>query len=211
MFPVAGHRRVDVRSSRKSVGRQGRCPEGQTNVDEIVLCWCSGLRSSPRPSSAQASITGVVKDTSGVVLPGVTVEVSSDGTDREGSLGAHRHDRAVSESSICGPARDTLTFTLSGFSSLKREGLELTGSFIATVNADLRVGGLDETITVTGETPMVDVQSATEQRVFERGDYRGDSDAAAASTTCGVLIQGCVGLRADRMSAARRDWTPPLR
>ena len=57
-----------------------------------------------------------------------------------------------------------MTFTLPGFSTVKREGIELTGTFVATVNADLRVGALEETITVTGETPVVDVQSAKRQQ-----------------------------------------------
>src|SRR5262249_25589423 len=58
------------------------------------------------------------------------------------------------------PGTYTVTFTLQGFSTYKREGIELTGSFTATVNADLKVGTLSETITVTGETPVVDIQSA---------------------------------------------------
>src|SRR5207247_8705303 len=53
-----------------------------------------------------------------------------------------------------------ITFTLAGFSTVKRDGIELTGTFVATVNADMKVGALAETITVTGETPVVDVQTA---------------------------------------------------
>jgi len=58
------------------------------------------------------------------------------------------------------PGTYSVTFTLPGFSTVKREGIEITGTFVATVNADLKVGALEETITVTGETPVVDVQSA---------------------------------------------------
>ena len=61
-----------------------------------------------------------------------------------------------------------MTFTLPGFSTVKREGIELRGDFVATVNADLRVGGLEETITVTGESPIVDVQSARVQTIIDR-------------------------------------------
>ena len=57
-----------------------------------------------------------------------------------------------------------MTFTLPGFNTVKREGLEIPGDFVMTVNADLRVGGLEETITVTGESPIVDVQSARRRR-----------------------------------------------
>ena len=64
------------------------------------------------------------------------------------------------------PGTYSVTFTLPGFNTVKRDGIELTGSFIATVNADLRVGGVQETVTVTGEAPVVDVTSArTEQTI----------------------------------------------
>ena len=59
-----------------------------------------------------------------------------------------------------------MTFTLTGFSTVKREGIELAGSFAATVNAELKVGAVQETITVTGASPIVDVQNAAQQRVL---------------------------------------------
>jgi hypothetical protein len=116
---------------------------------------------------AQASIAGVVKDTSGAVLPGVTVEAASpaliekvrsvvtDGT------GQYRIENLR-------PGVYTVTFGLAGFNTVRREGIELTGTFTASVNADLRVGALEETITVTGETPVVDVQNTTRQMVLDR-------------------------------------------
>ena len=113
----------------------------------------------PSAAYAQASITGVVRDASGAVLPGVTVEAASPAliekvrsvvTDGTGQY------RIVD----LRPGTYTVTFTLPGFNTVKREGIELTGSFTATVNADLQVGALEETITVTGESPIVDVQSA---------------------------------------------------
>jgi hypothetical protein len=63
------------------------------------------------------------------------------------------------------PGTYTTTYTLTGFSTFKREGVELTGSFTATINVDLKVGTLAETVTVTGESPIVDVQSARRQTV----------------------------------------------
>src|SRR6202521_1685492 len=116
----------------------------------------------PTAAFAQASITGVVKDTSGAVLPGVTVEATApvliervrsavtDGT------GQYRIENLR-------PGTYVVTFTLTGFSALKREGIELTGSFVATVNAELRVGTVAETVTVTGDSPIVDVQNAKRQ------------------------------------------------
>jgi len=118
------------------------------------------------PVSAYAqglgSIAGVVRDPSNAVIPGVTVEVSSPAliekvrsvsTDGTGTY------RIVD----LRPGTYTVTFTLTGFSVVKREGIELTGQFNASINAELRVGQLEETITVTGETPIVDVQSVRRQ------------------------------------------------
>ena len=62
------------------------------------------------------------------------------------------------------PGTYAVTFTLPGFTTVQREGIELAGTFTATVNAELRVGAVAETMTVTGESPIVDVQSATKQR-----------------------------------------------
>ena len=62
----------------------------------------------------------------------------------------------------------TVTFALSGFSTTKREGIELEGSFAATVNAELRVGSLAETVTVQGESPIVNIQSAVQEDVMRR-------------------------------------------
>src|SRR5437773_1499796 len=63
------------------------------------------------------------------------------------------------------PGTYTVTFTLTGFATVKREDIQLTGTFTATVNAELKVGGVAETITVSGQSPIVDVQNAVEQRV----------------------------------------------
>ncbi len=117
---------------------------------------------------AQASVTGTVRDTSGAVLPGVSVEASSQAL-------IEKVRTAVTDGSglyrilDLRPGEYTVTFSLAGFSTVKREGLELTGSFVATVGVELRVGALAETVTVSGETPIVDVQSTTRQRVFDHG------------------------------------------
>ena len=113
----------------------------------------------------QASITGVVRDTSGAVLPGVTVEASSDALIervRTGMTDSTGRYRIVSLPS----GKYAVTFALSGFRTVRREGIELAGAFAATVNEDLQVGAIAETITVSAETPVVDVQSAQTQRVI---------------------------------------------
>src|SRR5437762_2733826 len=119
----------------------------------------------PASAWAQAAITGVVKDASGAVLPGVTVEAASPVLiERVRSVASD----VTGQYRIVDlrPGTYTVTFSLPGFSTVKREGIELTGTFVATVNADLKVGTLEETITVTGETPTVDVQSVVRQRVM---------------------------------------------
>jgi len=104
------------------------------------------------------TIAGVVRDTSGAVLPGVTVEASSPAL-------IERSRSVVSDGQgnytivDLRPGTYTVTFTLPGFSAVRREGIELTSGFTATINAELRVGALEETVTVTGETPIVDTQN----------------------------------------------------
>src|SRR5688500_13178090 len=132
-------------------------------VPWVVLC----VLLVPATASAQASIQGVVRDSSGAVLPGVTVEAASpvliEKTRSVASDGTGQY-RIVD----LRPGSYTLTFTVPGFNTVKREGIELTGAFAATVNAELRVGGVEETLTVTGSSPTVDVQSVLKQQVFNQ-------------------------------------------
>src|SRR5688572_21589330 len=95
----------------------------------------------PSAAFAQASIVGTARDASGAVLPGVTVEASSPALiERTRSVVTN----GVGQYSIqdLRPGTYSVTFTLPGFTTVKRDGIELTGNFIATVNADLRVGGV---------------------------------------------------------------------
>ena len=148
-------RSLDNRTGRKSMRALVRTG--------VALLWLAML---PAVAFAQASITGVVKDTSGAVLPGVTVEASSPAliekvrTAVTDGSGTYR----ITE---LRPGTYTVTFSLTGFNTVKREGIELAGSFTATVDADMKVGALEETITVSGEAPIVDVQSSTRERVTD--------------------------------------------
>src|SRR4030095_12837294 len=83
----------------------------------------------------------------------------------------------------------TVTFSLPGFSTVTREGIELTGTFVATVNGDLKVGALEETITVTGETPIVDVQSAKVQTTVSK-DVLAAIPSSRTATGIQALIPG---------------------
>jgi hypothetical protein len=114
-------------------------------------------------AQALGTVAGSVKDASGAVLPGVTVEASSpaliekvrtvvtDGT------GLYRLVNLP-------PGAYTITFTLPGFNTTRREAIEVSIGFTATIDAELRVGAIEETVTVTGESPIVDVQSASQTR-----------------------------------------------
>ena len=119
------------------------------------------------PAFAQATISGTVKDTSGAVLPGVTVEASSPALIEK--VRAVTTDARGQYTIVdLRPGIYAVVFTLPGFNIFKRAGIEVAGSFTATVNADMRVGGLEETITVTGESPIVDVQSSRRQQTLTR-------------------------------------------
>jgi hypothetical protein len=120
----------------------------------IASLWVTAA-AAQAPSS---SIAGVVRDSSGAVMPGVTVEASSPAliervrsvtTDTEGQY------KIVD----LRPGIYTVTFALAGFTTVKREGLDLPPNFTATVNADMRVGAIEETVTVSGASPVVDVQT----------------------------------------------------
>src|SRR3954469_9700967 len=121
----------------------------------------------PAAAFAQAAITGVVKDASGGVLPGATVEAASPAL-IEKVRSVVSDDTGQYRIVDLRPGTYSVTFTLPGFSTVKREGIELSGNFVATVNGELKVGALEETITVTGETPVVDVQTAKVQQTVSR-------------------------------------------
>src|SRR5438105_2241094 len=125
------------------------------------------LLSAAAPARAQqaSGIAGLVRDSSGAVLPGVTVEAASpaliervrtDVTDAQGRFNIVN----------LRPGTYVVTFSLPGFNSVKREGIQLTAGFTATVNADMQVGALEETITVSGETPLIDTQNTRQQKVL---------------------------------------------
>lgn len=121
------------------------------------------------PNLAQAqSLAGTVRDASNAVLPGVTVEAASPAliekvrTTVSDGTGLYRIQGLT-------PGIYKLTFTLPGFTTVIREGVEVSGGASnITINAEMRVGGVQETITVTGETPVVDVQTSTRtQKVID--------------------------------------------
>ncbi|HZI81123.1 MAG TPA: TonB-dependent receptor, partial [Vicinamibacterales bacterium] len=146
----------------------------------------------PTLAFAQGTLTGVVRDASGGVLPGVTVEAASPALTekvRTATTDGSGQYRLVELT----PGTYSLTVTLPGFSTVKREGIVLGGSATLTIPVELRVGGLEETITVTGETPVVDVQSVRRETVLS-----SDTIAAIPATrTVGSLLNATPGLTVD--------------
>src|SRR6516164_9067561 len=122
-----------------------------------ALWLLAGVVVLPTSVFAQATLSGVAKDPSGAVLPGVTVEVSS-------PVLIEKTRTAITDGTgqyqvvDLRPGTYSVTFTLTGFSTVKRDGIEVSGAGVININGDLRVGAVAETITVTSETPIVDVQ-----------------------------------------------------
>ncbi len=149
----------------------------------IAVVWLAVL---PAASYAQASITGVVRDTSGAVLPGVTVEVASPAL-IEKVRSVVTDDAGQYRVENLRPGAYTVTISLPGFSTVRRDGIELTGSFTASVNAEMRVGAVEETITVTGESPVVDVQNTARQQVLDAEIINALPSGRNAATLAGFL------------------------
>jgi len=152
----------------------------------------------PAAAMAQSgsAIAGVVKDTTGAVLPGVTVEASSPALIEKArtvvtdAAGQYKIINLV-------PGDYTVTFALSGFSTVKRDGIVLTASFTATVNADLRVGALAETITVSAESPTVDIQNVMQQSVMTRDIIDSVPTGQKSVSAIGALIPGVTASNQD--------------
>jgi hypothetical protein len=139
-----------------------------------VLAFSVSLIASAAPALAQgtsaAAITGVVKDDSGGVLPGVSVEVSSPAL-IEKIRTTVTDERGQYQVIELRPGAYTVTFTLAGFATLAKEGVQLTSNFTATVNAELKIGALTETLTVSGASPVVDITRVTQQKVITTEEF----------------------------------------
>jgi len=140
---------------------------GSRLLSVVVLASVSLIVPAIARAQASAAIAGTVTDPSGAVLPGVTVEAASPALIEKmrsavtDASGQYRIEQLRS-------GQYAVTFTLPGFNSARRENVELTGSFTATIDVQLNVGAVEETVTVTGESPIIDIQSATRQRVIDQ-------------------------------------------
>ena len=136
-----------------------------SRVPLLIMVFALAAASSA-VAQVNATITGIVRDTSGAVLPGVTVEASSPALiDKVRS--AVTDTNGQYRITTLPPGTYTVRFTLPGFSAVSQEGIVLETGFTATISPDMRVGAVTETIVVTGETPVVDVESSRQLRVVD--------------------------------------------
>jgi uncharacterized protein (DUF2141 family) len=178
-----------------------------------TLLWMMSLL-LPGVATAQSSIVGVVKDKSGAVMPGVTIEASSPAlverakavvTDASGNY--HISDLR--------PGVYAVRFLLQGFKTVSREGLGVTSEFTATVNADMRVGALEETLTVTGASPIVDTHGAhkvvlTRELMDAFPSGRQIQYIGALVSGAGVLVAQGIGGRESVTSTANLPRPPEM-
>ena len=154
--------------------------------------------SSPfRPLPLAQSLAGTVRDSSGAVLPGVTVEAAS-------SALIERARSVVTDGGgqyqiiDLRPGTYVVTFTLPGFSTVSRTGLEVSGGGVITVNAEMRVSAVQETITVTGESPVVDVQTSTSREQVLSNEF---VRALPAARGYGNYLAGVPGISGTGLSS----------
>jgi hypothetical protein len=155
--------------------------------------WCAIF--VPSLVHAQATLAGTVRDSSGAVLPGATVEASSPAL-IERVRTAVSDGRGQYRITDLPPGIYDVTFTLSGFRSIQRQGVQLAGSGVITIAIEMSVGTLQETITVTGETPLVDTQSTRREAVLTAETLR----TLPATRSYGALLSAVPGLMTDNSS-----------
>jgi hypothetical protein len=151
------------------------------------------------PAMAHAqTMAGTVRDSSGAVLPGVSVEAAS-------AALIERTRSVVSDANgqyqiiDLRPGTYVVTFTLPGFTTVARQGVEVTGGGVTTINADMRVSGVEETITVTGDSPIVDVQTSTSREQVLNNEF---VRSLPASRGYGNYLAGVPGISGTGLGAS---------
>ena len=171
-----------------------------------LMAGASAVIIFPALSLAQfGSIAGVVRDSTGAAVPGVTVEAASPAL-------IEKTRTAVSDESgqyrveQLRPGTYTVTFTLSGFSTVRHEGIEISAGFTAPVNVSLKVGAVQETISVTEKAPVVDVQTVSQQRTLVKQELDA-LPTARSFATLGTTLPGvsCQPARCGRHARRTRE------
>lgn len=163
------------------------------------LAWLLSLTLIPAAAAAQTSgMAGVVRDTTGAVLPGVTVEASSPAL-IEKFRSVITDGNGLYRILDLRPGVYTVTFSLAGFATIRREGIALTTAFTATVNADLQVGSVQEAVVVTGRSPTVDVRNVVQRSVIE-SEIINALPSTRSFQAIGQLIPGITPVSSSRQS-----------
>jgi hypothetical protein len=154
----------------------------------LLALVCLALGHGVAFAQINGAIAGLVRDSSGGVMPGVTVEASSPALIEKTRTAITDADGRYSIIDLR-PGTYSVTFSLVGFATVKREGVELTGGFTAAINADLKVGGLEESITVSGQSPLIDTQSV-QQRKSLTSDLIDQIPTGRSFQSLSVLVPG---------------------
>jgi hypothetical protein len=148
------------------------------------------------PALSQTAVAGIVRDSSGGILPGVTVEATSPAL-IEKSRAVVTDGTGQYRIVDLKPGTYTVTFTLPGFATIRREAIELTGAGVTTINADMRVGAVAETITVSGATPVVDTQTSTKREVVLSNEVLATVPATRTYGNVLAMVPGVQSLTLD--------------
>src|SRR5882762_3862491 len=171
----------------------------------LPILFCGFFLASTASAQQASGIAGTVKDSSGLALPGVTVEAASpaliEKTRAVSTDGEGRYTIVDLR-----PGTYTVTFTLEGFSKVVREGIVLGTGFTAQVNASLAVGALSETITVTGASPVVDTQSMRQQQTLNTRDLDALPSGNVGLQTLPYVTPGFAATQAD-VGGTRDTWS----
>jgi Carboxypeptidase regulatory-like domain len=169
----------------------------------VALCYLA--LSAPARAQQASGIAGVVRDTSGLAMPGVTVEAASPALIEKVRTVTTDGDGRYTIVDLR-PGTYTVTFSLTGFSSVKRDGIELGTGFTATVNVAMQVGSLEETITVSGAAPVVDTVSMRRQDTLNTNELEALPSGNIGIQTLAYVTPGFAATQAD-VGGTRDTWS----
>ena len=173
----------------------------------FVLAVLVSVLAAPDIARAQqaGSIAGVVRDGAGLSMPGVTVEAASSALIEKVRTVMTDGDGRYTIVNLP-PGTYSVSYSLSGFSTTKREGIVLGSGFTASVNATLAVGSIEETVTVVGGAPLVDTQSVRQQRTLNSGDLESLPSGNIGLQTIAYMTPGFATTQAD-VGGTRDTWS----
>lgn len=173
----------------------------------LTLALLGGLCVLPPNASAQqaAGIAGLVRDSGGLAMPGVTVEAASPALIEKVRVVTTDGEGRYSIVDLR-PGTYAVTFSLTGFSTVKREGIELGAGFTAPLNITMNVGSLQETITVTGSSPVVDTQSMRKQETLNAAELDALPSGSIGVQTIAYVTPGFATQQAD-VGGTRDTWS----